>query len=103
MNLVEKNKEKISEICNEHNVKELYAFGSVLSSEFTRKSDVDFLILFDKVELLQYFDNFMLFKEKLELLLKREVDLVEIQAIRNPIFQRIIDRDKKLVYERKSA
>jgi hypothetical protein len=43
------------------------------------------------------------FKEKLEALLKRLVYLVENQAIRNPIFRKVIDRDKKIVYERKSA
>jgi len=43
------------------------------------------------------------FKEKLETLFKRPVDLVENQAVRNPIFRRVLDRDKKLVYERKSA
>jgi hypothetical protein len=43
------------------------------------------------------------FKEKLETLLNRQVDLVENQAIRNPIFRRVIDRDKRLVYDRKSA
>lgn len=43
------------------------------------------------------------FKEKLELVLNREVDIVENQAVRNPIFRRILDRDKILIYERKSA
>jgi len=43
------------------------------------------------------------FKEKLEALLNRPIDLVENQAVRNPIFRRVIDRDKKLIYERESA
>jgi hypothetical protein len=43
------------------------------------------------------------FKEELEKLLKRPIDLVENQAIRNPIFRRIVDREKQLIYERKSA
>jgi predicted nucleotidyltransferase len=43
------------------------------------------------------------FKEQLELLFEREIDLVENQAIRNPIFRRVIDREKKLVYERKDS
>jgi predicted nucleotidyltransferase len=42
-------------------------------------------------------------KEKLEILFKRKVDLVENQAVRNPIFRKILDREKVLVYERKSA
>ena len=43
------------------------------------------------------------FKEKLESVLSREVDIVENQAVRNPIFRKILDRDKILIYERKSA
>ena len=42
----------------------------------------------------------MEFKEKLEFLLNRHIDFLENQAIRNPIFRRVIDRDKKLVYDR---
>ena len=42
-------------------------------------------------------------KEKLEKILNRPVDLLENQAIRNPIFRKILDREKQLLYERKSA
>ncbi len=81
----------------------LYIFGSILTDRFTDDSDVDFLVEFENVDIQDYFDNYMDFKEKLEALLHRQVDLVENQAIRNPIFRRVIDRDKRLVYERKSA
>ena len=43
------------------------------------------------------------FKEKLEILLDRRVDLLENQAIRNPVFRKVVDRDKKLVYERENT
>ncbi len=81
----------------------LYIFGSALTDRFTDDSDVDFLVEFENVDIQDYFDNYMDFKEKLETLLNRQVDLVENQAIRNPIFRKVIDRDKRLVYERKSA
>ena len=81
----------------------LYIFGSALTDRFTDDSDVDFLVEFENVDIQDYFDNYMDFKEKLETLLNRQVDLVENQAIRNPIFRMVIDRDKRLVYERKSA
>jgi predicted nucleotidyltransferase len=42
-------------------------------------------------------------KEKLEFLFQRPIDLVENQSIKNPIFRKVIDREKKLVYERTSA
>ena len=78
-------------------------FGSILSTKFNESSDVDVLVQFGNIELMEYFDNYMDFKEKLEELFQRPVDLVENQAIRNPIFRKVVDREKLLVYERKSA
>ena len=74
-----------------------------MTDRFNEASDIDILIQFDDIELNDYFDNYMDFKEELESLLKYPVDLVENQAIKNPIFRQIVDRDKKLIYERKSA
>lgn len=103
MNPIELNKDKLNELCDTHKVKELYLFGSVLTNKFNDSSDIDMLIQFNQVELLEYFDNYMDLKEKLEKLFLRPVDLVENQAIRNPIFRKVIEREKQLVYERKSA
>jgi len=103
MNLIEKNIDSIKNLCDKHKVKELYIFGSVLTDRFNEASDIDILIQFDDIELNDYFDNYMDFKEELESLLKYPVDLVENQAIKNPVFRQIVDRDKKLIYERKSA
>ena len=47
---------------------------------------------------MNYFDNYMDFKENLEKLLNRNVDLIENQAIRNPIFKKVVDRQKQLIY-----
>jgi uncharacterized protein len=103
MNLVEKNMNTLIDLCKQHKVKELYVFGSILTPKFTDSSDIDFLVQFDTTDLLDYFDNYMDFKEKLEALLDRPVDLLENQAIRNPIFRMVLDRDKRLVYDRKTA
>ena len=103
MDIIEQNIDKLIELCINHKVNELYIFGSVLSDKFNDSSDIDFLVQFGQVDILDYFDNYMDFKEKLEILLNRTIDLIENQAIRNPIFRKIVDRDKKLVYERESA
>lgn len=103
MNIIERNIDKLIELCKTHNVGELYIFGSILTDKFSDKSDVDFLVQFGKIDLLDYFDNYMDFKEKLEILLGRPVDLLENQAIRNPVFRKVVDRDKKLVYERENT
>jgi len=103
MNIVEKNIDELINLCKHHKVRELYIFGSVLTDKFNDKSDIDFLVQFENIDILEYFDNYMDFKENLETLLGRPVDLLENQAIRNPIFRRVVDRNKRLVYERESA
>lgn len=103
MNILDKYRKEIASLCEIHKVNELSAFGSVMTENFTDSSDIDMLIQFTDMEVLEYFDNYMNLKESLEQLFKRPVDLVEDQAIRNPVFRKIIDRDKFLVYERKGA
>jgi predicted nucleotidyltransferase len=61
------------------------------------------VVQFGEIDITEYFDNYMDFKEKLEILLERRIDLVENQAIRNHIFRKVIDREKKLVYDRESS
>jgi predicted nucleotidyltransferase len=103
MNVVDKNIDSLISLCKQHKVKELYLFGSILTTKFNKDSDIDMLVQFDNVDILEYADNYFDFKEKLEKLLGREIDLLENQAIRNPIFRKILDRDKKIVYERETA
>lgn len=104
MNLIIENIKDINRICLEHQVEQLFIFGSIKSEKFNDKSDIDILIQFSLlIDPAQYFENYMDFKEKVESVLNREVDIVENQAVRNPIFRKILDREKILVYERKSA
>ncbi len=104
MSLIDQYKEEIIQTCSDHQVEKLFIFGSVKTENFNDQSDIDFLIQFSAlVPPPEYFNNYMDFKEKLESLLGRKIDLVEIQAVRNPVFRMILDRDKVLIYERKSA
>ena len=104
MNLINQHIEQITRICSDHQVEQLFIFGSVATDKFNEQSDVDVLIQFSQqINPEDYFNKYMDFKEKLESVLSREVDIVENQAVRNPIFRKILDRDKILIYERKSA
>ncbi|GHT20217.1 nucleotidyltransferase [Bacteroidia bacterium] len=98
MNIVEKNIATVSELCKQHNVDNLYLFGSALTERFSPSSDIDFLVNFGQVSLPHYFDNYMGLKEELEQLFNRPVDLVEEKAVKNPILRRSIERNKKLIY-----
>ena len=98
MNLIEANKKKIDALCLKHKVKRLFVFGSVLTDRFSSKSDVDFLVDFDKSQIEDYFDNFFELKYGLESALRRDVDLVESQAIKNRYFQKSVEDTKQLIY-----
>lgn len=78
---------------------ELFVFGSALGDSFNEESDIDFVVDFSDVSLEDYADNYFDLKFSLERILKRDVDLLERKAIRNPYLLESIDSTKQLVYE----
>lgn len=98
MNLIEQNKKAIQQLCKSHQVDSMYAFGSVLTSDFNEKSDVDLLVRFKDIELNQYFTNYMSLKERLESIFHKNVELLEDQTLKNPILIRSINKNKQLIY-----
>ena len=98
MDIVKKNVAKLSKLCKKYKVSKLYAFGSVLTEKFTKESDIDLLVSFENIELLEYADNYFDFKFSLEDLFKRKIDLLEDKAIKNPFFRKSIDNSKELIY-----
>ena len=98
MNLVEAHMKELNLLCNQYNVDKMYLFGSAVSNSFTDKSDIDFLVRFKISKISDYFINYMDFKENLENLFGRDIDLLEEQALKNPILIQSINRSKELVY-----
>lgn len=103
MNIIDQNREEIIALCKKFKVDELFVFGSVLTTDFNNISDIDFLVDFGEVELFNYFDNYMDFKKSLEILFERNIDLLEIKTIKNPILRRSIDRNKMKIYGREDS
>ena len=95
---MDKNIKRVKTLCQKHNVEKLYLFGSATNENFTDKSDIDFLVSFDKKDLNKYFENYISFKEKLGKLFKRDIDLVEEQTLKNPILINSINQNKELIY-----
>lgn len=98
MTVLDNYKKDIRLLCSNHKVKELYAFGSVLSDKFNRDSDIDLLVSFQPIDISLYADNYFDFKFSLQNILKRPVDLLEEKAIKNPYFKQSIDKKKQLIY-----
>ena len=98
MSIVDLNIEDLKKLCVTYNVEKMYLFGSALNSNFNKESDIDLLVKFKSIELSKYFDNYMDFKENLEKLFGRDVDLVEEQTLKNPILIKAINKSKELIY-----
>lgn len=98
MNLIESNIDKLVDLCKKHKVAKLFAFGSIITDRFNKDSDIDLVVDFEEVDLDDYADNYFDLKFSLEALFKREVDLLEEKAIKNPFFRKSVDAKKKLIY-----
>lgn len=99
MKLITDNLQKILSLCGKYKVKQLFVFGSILTSRFNEKSDVDFSVTFyhDSDPVIAG-ENFMNFYMDLEKLMGRRIDLVDEDFIRNPYFREELDETKQLIY-----
>lgn len=98
MSIVDKNMDQIRALCDKHKVARLFIFGSALTEKYKKSSDIDFLVDFSDVNISDYADNYFDLKKSLENLLKRQIDLLEEKAIKNPYFRQTIDSSKRLIY-----
>jgi predicted nucleotidyltransferase len=98
MNEVERNIHTIQNLCISHRVDKLYLFGSILGNDFNENSDIDFVVRFKNIDLLNYADNYFDLKFSLEDLLNRPVDLLEESALKNPYFLESLNESKKIIY-----
>lgn len=98
MSFLENHISDISKLCKNHKVKALYAFGSVLTERFNDKSDIDLVVDFQPLDVLDYADNYFELKFSLEEVLKRPIDLLEEKAIKNPYFRKNLNKHRRLIY-----
>jgi predicted nucleotidyltransferase len=93
-------REELRELCRRFHVRRLDVFGSAARGDFdTARSDVDFLVEFAAQD--DDFARFLDFKQALEALLARRVDLVDrkaIEASRNYIRKRHILTGAEPIY-----
>ena len=100
MNLsLEEKQTSLVQLCREFHLRQLEIFGSAAGEGFDpERSDLDFLVEFDANPPGGYASAFLGFKEALEQLFGRPVDLVVDSAIRNPYFRQSVDQSRKLLY-----
>lgn len=97
-NIIQNNIEKIKELCLLYNVKSLSIFGSITNNDFSKDSDIDFLVSFDNMSHVEYADNYFILIEKLESLLNRKIDLITDKSLSNPYLIKSINKSKVHLY-----
>ena len=98
MSLFDQHTGAINKLCDSHKVRALYVFGSALTNDFNKESDIDLLVDFDPIPVADYADNYFDLKFSLQDIFKRSVDLLEEKAIKNPYFKQAINEKRRLVY-----
>ncbi len=92
---VERNLPQIKQLMMQYGVERAFLFGSAATDTMTATSDVDFIIKFpDGLNYVTYADNYFALADALELLLKRNVDLVTEKTLKNPYLVQHINRHK---------
>ena len=84
-------------LCKKYYIIELSIFGSSIRDDFTQNSDVDILVSFEQNSKITLFDIMELEKEFSQLL-KREVDIVEKESLKNPIRKNKILATREVIY-----
>lgn len=88
------------DLCKEHKVKSLYAFGSSITDRFNPdSSDIDLVVEIDDLSPLERGEILISFWDKLEVFFQRKVDLLTEKSIRNPFLKNSIDTTKVLIYD----
>jgi uncharacterized protein len=97
--LIEEKRQELERVCRRRRVHRIELFGSAVRPDFDpARSDLDFLVSFQELDLDQYADAYFGLLEDLQTLFQRPVDLVVASAIQNPYFQQAVDSSKTLVY-----
>jgi predicted nucleotidyltransferase len=88
------------DLCHDHHVSELYAFGSAITDRFdTAESDVDIVVEIGLDDPLDKGDALLSLWDKLEKFFGRRVDLLTSNSIHNPYLKSNIERTRKLIYD----
>ena len=93
---IERYRTDIEKACREFSLRSVGLVGSGARADFHDESDVDFIVAFEGDN--ELFDRFFGFKERLEMIFARPVDLIEERAVRNPYLRRTLQRDRISIY-----
>jgi len=91
--------EELAGLCRQYHVKWLDVFGSASVGNFDpQRSDLDFLVIFESLPPREHADAYFGLHAKLQELFRRDVDLVEWEAIKNPYFLAAVEESRSPIY-----
>jgi predicted nucleotidyltransferase len=86
-------------LCNKHLVARLELFGSAATEQFdVRNSDLDFLVEFSPLSPADRATAYFGLLADLQDLFHRDIDLVELEAVKNPYFKKVVDSQRMVLY-----
>lgn len=88
---------ELSEICKKYSVKKMEIFGSAGRGD-KNPGDIDLLVEFHNIYERGISDKYFALQEELQTLFQKNVDLVEIHALKNDVFKNAINKDRKVIY-----
>ncbi len=97
--LIESKMSELRALCERYRVERLALFGSALREDFDAgNSDLDLTVEFQPMTPQEHAAAYFGLLEDLESLFGRRVDLVEIEAVRNPYLRREIEAGQETLY-----
>jgi predicted nucleotidyltransferase len=97
--IVEANLPAVRALCRRFGVRRLDLFGSAATGRFDHaRSDLDFLVEFEKPPSGGFSSDYFKLLEALETLFQRKVDLLKETALVNPYLRRQIESEKRRIY-----
>ncbi len=91
----------VFELFKKYKIKKAYFFGSVVTDNFTQKSDLDILVNFneDVTDIFEKARMLVSLQFDIEDSIHRKVDLFEEATLKKPFFIKELNETKQLVYE----
>jgi len=100
VSILSNNLGELSALCSRFGVKRLAVFGSAVRPDFDESSsDLDFVVEFRALEPNDHKDAYFGLLEALAQLFSRDVDLIELSAVRNPYVRKRILEHQETLYD----
>ena len=99
LDVIERNRDRIAELCRRHGIRQLDLFGSAARGDFdATKSDLDFFYEFDPADNACVADRYFGLVRTWEATFGYKVDLVSIKDAKNPYFLEVANRYRVSLY-----